>query len=90
VVAVDLDLGSDSSVFIRGQGGGLRWDQGKRLNRVGPRTWIWSANGCSEMVEFQLLIDDEVWARGQTHTVEPGGTARVAPDFEWPEIPKVA
>jgi hypothetical protein len=90
VVAVELDLGANNAIFIRGQGCELRWDQGEPLTRVGPRRWIWSAESCGERVEFGLLLDDQVWARGGKIVLDPGRTIEITPDFEWPEIPKVA
>jgi hypothetical protein len=90
VVAFDLDIGSTNAVFIRGNGAGLRWDKGEPLARVGPRTWVWSAGRSQDRVEFQLLLNDEIWARGETQILEPGSIIEVTPDFEWPEIPKIS
>jgi hypothetical protein len=90
VVAVDLELGPNNSVFIRGQGCGLRWDRGQPLTCLGPWRWIWSAGPSEERVEFGLLLNDQVWARGEKIVLDPGHTIEITPDFEWPEIPKVA
>jgi hypothetical protein len=90
VVAVDLELGANNAVFIRGKGCGLRWDRGQPLTCLGPKRWIWSAGPSDERVEFGLLLDDEVWARGEKMVLDPGRTIEITPDFEWPEIPRVA
>lgn len=90
VVAVNLDLGSDNALFIRGQGGGLNWDKGQALNCVDAKTWIWAAEASSEKLEFQLLLNDEVWERGEPHIIEPGDSIEITPDFEWPEIPRTS
>jgi hypothetical protein len=89
VLAVDVDLGSNNAVFIRGRGAGLRWDKGQQLACVGPRIWVFSAEASGERVEFQLLLNDEVWARGETRLLDVGGIVEVTPDFEWPEIPRI-
>jgi hypothetical protein len=90
VVAVDLELGANNAVFIRGKGCGLRWDRGQPLTCLGPRRWVWSAGPSEERVEFGLLLDDQVWARGEKMVLDPGRSIEITPDFEWPEIPKVA
>jgi len=90
VVTVDLELGSNNEVFIRGKGCGLRWDQGQRLTCLGPGRWVWSASPSEERVEFGLLLNDQVWARGEKMVLDPGRTIEITPDFEWPEIPRVA
>src|SRR5689334_20903280 len=72
IVAVELDLGSKNWVYIRGKGAGLSWDKGQPLVCVGPRTWAWSVKNSEEPVEFQLLLNDEIWARGETVVLEPG------------------
>ena len=90
VVVADVELGSNNVVFIRGHGCGLSWDRGQPLTCLGPRRWIWSAGPSEERVEFGLLLDDQVWARGEKIVLDPGRTIEITPDFEWPEIPKVA
>ena len=88
-VVVDLELGTNDAVFIRGKGGGLSWDRGQPLTCVGSGTWAWSPRSADKL-EFQLLLNDEVWARGEKVILEPGRTIEITPDFEWPEIPRTA
>ena len=90
VVAANVELGQGASLFIRGQGGNLRWDRGRPLTCIGPRRWVWSASGVKERVEFQLLLNDQVWARGENLVLGAGEKIEVAPDFEWPEIPRTS
>ena len=90
VAAVNLELGSHNSLFIRGKGGGLSWTKGQALTCIDPTTWIWSTRTPSEKVEFQLVLNDEVWEKGDTHVLEPGASIEFTPDFEWPEIPRIS
>ncbi len=90
VAAVNLDLGCDNAIFIRGQGGGLSWDRGQPLTLVDAQTWVWSPDDRKDKLEFQLLLDDEVWERGQKHVLEPGDSIELTPDFEWPDMPRTA
>ena len=88
IVAVTVELGRGDAIFIRGQGGGLRWDKGRPLAPVGPEHWMWLANGLQEDIEFQLLLNDQIWARGKNLVLRAGEKVEVSPDFEWPEIPR--
>jgi hypothetical protein len=90
VIVADLELGTHDTVFIRGAGGGLRWDKGQPLVCTGPKTWVWSPASAEEKLEFQLLLNDEVWARGEPVVLEAGASMEITPDFEWPDIPKTA
>src|SRR5579862_2333027 len=85
-VVVHVELGSSDALYIRGAGGPLRDDVGQRLNCIEPGTWMWSTGALSDRFEFQLLLNDQVWERGQPHVLERGHTIHIAPDFEWPDI----
>jgi hypothetical protein len=86
-IAARVELGKDNALYIRGHGEGLRWDRGQPLACVERATWVWSASPAHEKVEFHILLDDQIWARGDNLVVEPGRMIELRPDFEWPEIP---
>ena len=88
-IMVNLAVGPDDALFIRGRGGGLSWNKGQPLASVHPTRWVWSATAAG-LIEFQLLLNDQVWERGAIHMVAPGAALELTPDFEWPEIPRVA
>lgn len=88
LVLANVELGAHNALFIRGQGGGLSWDYGQPFTRLGNETWIWSGDARADRLEFQLLLNDEVWERARAHILEPGSSIELAPDFEWPEIPR--
>ena len=88
VAVVNLELGADSFLAIRGSGAGLTWAKGQTMTRVDPKTWVWSTEASIHKIEFQLLLNDEVWERGDAHILEPGNSIELTPDFEWPEIPR--
>ena len=89
-VVVHAELGVGYAVFIRGEGGPLSWDSGRILTCAELGTWVWMTNSPTDKFQFQLLLNDEVWERGQPHVLEGGHILHVAPDFEWPEIPKTS
>jgi len=88
LVAAKIELGKENSLYIRGHGEGLRWGLGQPLTCVDGATWLWSAYRAREPIEFHLLLDDLIWARGDNLLLEPGRVVELRPDFEWPEIPQ--
>jgi hypothetical protein len=90
LIVVRCELGAGYSLFIRGEGAGLRWNEGQRLKFIEPGLWVWFTEGSSEPVKFQLLLNDSVWARGEAAVLNPGEHLEITPDFEWPEIPLAA
>lgn len=90
LVMVNVELGIHNALFIRGQGADLSWDRGQPFTRLGHETWIWSADAGTERLEFQLLLNDEVWERARAHILEPGTSIELTSDFEWPEIPRTS
>src|SRR5579872_4703866 len=64
-VAVKVDIGFGNTLFIRGEGAGLSWDKGQPLDCIDSSTWIWSHRPASEPVTFKLLINDQLWCRGE-------------------------
>ena len=80
-VLVKLDVGFGNMLFIRGHGPGLSWDKGVPMDCRDHTTWQWSAQIERERVEFKLLLNDMVWAGGETLTVAPGEKIEVVPSF---------
>jgi hypothetical protein len=80
-VAVKVDVGFGNTLFIRGEGGGLSWDKGQPLTCVDSSTWKWSHRPATEPVTFKVLINDQLWCRGENLKVAAGGRAEVEPSF---------
>jgi hypothetical protein len=80
-VAARIDVGFGNALFIRGQGAGLSWDRGLPLQCVESAIWIWTAQNCEEPVTFKLLINDQLWSRGENLRADPGTQAHVVPEF---------
>eukprot|EP01116_Phalansterium_solitarium_P018592 TRINITY_DN4986_c0_g1_i1.p1 TRINITY_DN4986_c0_g1~~TRINITY_DN4986_c0_g1_i1.p1 ORF type:complete len:385 (-),score=110.49 TRINITY_DN4986_c0_g1_i1:269-1423(-) len=63
-------LSASSSLFLRGDGLGLSWDRGVRLERskTSPDQWLTELNVASSdvgiLLQFKLLVDDSVWQIG--------------------------
>jgi hypothetical protein len=80
-VAARMDVGLGNALFIRGQGGGLSWDQGVPLECKDASTWVWSSREAKGKLAFKLLLNDAVWAQGQDIVVEAGRRVEVVPGF---------
>ena len=80
-VMAKIDVGFGNALYIRGQGDGLSWDKGTRLQCVDPSTWVWSTPSVKGEVVFKLLVNDEVWSQGEDLTVVAGKQIAVVPAF---------
>jgi hypothetical protein len=81
VVKVRIDVGLGNSLCIRGQGDGLNWFQGVPLKCVDPTTWVWSTTQARGKVVFKLLLNDQIWAKGEDIAVEAGQKIEIVPFF---------
>jgi len=80
-VTARLDVGFGNSLFIRGEGEGLSWDKGRLLVCIEGATWVWSSQRAKDHVRFKLLINDQLWCRGENMEIAPGGSVEVVPTF---------
>jgi hypothetical protein len=81
VVEAKIDVGLGNTLFIRGQGDGLSWLKGVPLNCVDAKTWVWSNTQAKDKVVFKLLLNDEVWAKGEDVVAEVGRKIETVPFF---------
>lgn len=78
-----VDVGFGNSLYLRGQGAGLSWDQGVQLDNVSPYEWTFSSTQAKGEVTFKFLINDEIWADSENITLAKGGTSISSPVFSW-------
>lgn len=81
VVQAKIDVGFGNSLFIRGQGGGLSWDKGLPLTCIDGSAWVWSTKQAKAKVVFKLLLNDQIWAKGEDVVVEAGRKVEIVPVF---------
>ena len=79
-IEAKIDVGFGNSLYLRGEGHGLNWNQGIPLTCVGGSVWKWSGEA-GEKLKFKLLLNDSVWAKGEDLVVKPGERLQVAPAF---------
>ncbi len=75
-----IDVGFGNNLFVRGQGSGLSWDHGIPLECVDSQTWRLIVPA-KDKVQFKLLINDSVWAKGEDVVVTPGKRVELVPAF---------
>jgi hypothetical protein len=79
-IEAKIDVGFGNALFLRGQAPGLSWDKGIPLTCVDGKTWRWTGPSTDKLT-FKLLLNDNVWAKGQDLVVAPGQKVEVAPTF---------
>ncbi len=76
-----VDVGLGNNLFIRGEGNGLSWNKGEPLRCVGGSTWVWSTACSLDKVVFKLVLNDQIWSRGDNMTAPAGRKTEVTPLF---------
>lgn len=79
-IEAKVDVGFGNRLFLRGQGGGLSWDHGVPLECVDSRTWRLIVPA-KDSLQFKLLINDSVWAKGEDVVATPGKRVELVPAF---------
>ncbi len=79
-IEAKIDVGFGNTLYLRGEGKGLNWNQGIPLTNVDGCTWQWSGEA-DEKLKVKLLLNDAVWAKGEDLVVAPGEKVRIAPAF---------
>lgn len=77
-VVAKVDVGWGNSLYIRGEGSGLSWDQGILMSCESGNEWAWMGKGA---IAFKVLINDEIWANGEDVKVASGKTYTFTPTF---------
>jgi hypothetical protein len=80
VIEAKIDVGFGNHLYIRGEGGGLSWNQGERLSCFDSDTWCW-VGSATESVTFKLLLNDHLWCEGSDLTACPGSHLEIVPNF---------
>lgn len=81
VIRVNYDVGFSNQLFIRGEGANLSWDKGQLLTNLKSDEWIWSTDSQFDRCEFKVLINDQVFEKGENHFVHNGASVQYTPSF---------
>jgi hypothetical protein len=80
-VIAKVDVGYGNTLYIRGEGGGLSWDEGHPMQNAGSDEWYWSTIAPAEKLTFKFLINDQIWSTGEDLTATRGETVVAKPSF---------
>lgn len=80
-ITANVDVGFGNSLTLRGEGAGLSWDKGIRMECVADDRWTLTLGESARPIVFKFLINDQTWNVGGDYTVVPGSSATLRPTF---------
>ena len=80
-IIAQIDIGFGNILYIRGNGGGLSWDQGLAMENATADQWRITLGKTTKPVTFKFLVNDLTWSAGEDYVVEPGSTVTLVPTF---------
>lgn len=81
VLEANILIGIGNKLYLRGEGGGLSWEEGKPLEFVEIGLYRWTSEPVSGVVEAQLYLNDEISALGDSVKLNPGESLQITPEF---------
>lgn len=80
-IQAEVFLPDGESLFIRGDGPGLNWDQGVAMKALGPGQWEWTTHAADAPFRLRLLRNDTIWSSDESLTIQPGENWVLQPVF---------
>ncbi len=80
-IVAQIDVGFGNALYVRGDGPGLSWDQGKLMQCLANDRWELSLGESARPVSFKILLNDTTWCTGPDSVVPSGGAVTVTPEF---------
>ncbi len=81
VIQARIDIGFGNSLYVRGEGAGLSWDEGKRMDCVADDLWQVTLPESARSIVFKFLVNDLSWSTGPDYTVSGGSSVTLVPEF---------
>lgn len=76
-----VDVGFGNTLYLRGEGPGLSWDKGVKLECVSDDCWSIKLGASSKPIIFKFLLNDVAWSDGNDYIVTPGSSVELKPTF---------
>jgi hypothetical protein len=74
--------GGKEPLYIRGEGAGLSWKKGIKLEHVRANEWVWETwDPIEGKAEFKVLLNDEIYEEGPNHVLETGNSIEYTAKF---------
>jgi len=80
-IVVRAPKGCKDPIYLRGDGAGLSWNKGIRLDHGSGNEWSWETWDQVSRTEFKVLINDKIWEEGPNHVLECGKTVEYSATF---------
>jgi hypothetical protein len=80
-ITVKVDVGFGNQLFIRGKGAHLTWEKGLPLINIKADEWTWETEEVLSQCEFKVLLNDQIYEKGENHLINSGAAVTVTPYF---------
>jgi len=80
-ISANIDVGFGNSLYLRGEGPGLSWDKGVRMECVADDRWSLALGDAERPFVFKFLVNDEKWSSGPDFTISAGTSVTLTPTF---------
>lgn len=80
-ITAKIDVGFGNALYIRGEGPGLSWDQGRLMTNLGSDVWQVQLGEAARPFAFKFLINDVTWSVGADFTLTAGTSGMFVPQF---------
>lgn len=81
-IAAQIDIGFGNALYIRGEGPGLSWDEGVKMQCVEDDRWEITLGESARPFVFKFLVNDLSWSEGADYVLAAGETTVLVPTFE--------
>jgi hypothetical protein len=80
-ISAHIDIGFGNALCVRGEGAGLSWDKGTRMECIADDRWSLALGESSRPIIFKFLINDLTWSTGHDFSVASGSSVALKPLF---------
>ncbi|MEO7597288.1 MAG: hypothetical protein ABIV50_00025, partial [Opitutus sp.] len=80
-ISANADVGFGNGLYVRGEGPGLSWEKGLRMECVADDRWSLALGESTRPFVFKFLVNDERWSIGDDYTIAPGASVMLTPAF---------
>jgi hypothetical protein len=82
-ISANADVGFGNALYVRGEGSGLSWEKGLRMECVSDDRWTLALGESARPFVFKFLINDEIWSVGDDYVVAPAASITLTPTFPY-------
>jgi len=80
-ITARIDVGFGNALYVRGEGAGLSWDQGRAMECIADDLWRIVLAESARAYTFKFLINDTTWSSGPDFTAACGTSVTLLPEF---------